>query len=139
MAAAGEYDMSTVAAEANEGRAAPIRVLFVEDEALIRISTADYMQDAGMVVVEAGMAGEALELANQRPVDILVTDVHLPDMTGLQLTLKLRAQFPDLPVIFATGDRNVEGAEGLSRSSLVTKPYDYDSLVSLIRSMVTDG
>ncbi|WP_430257315.1 response regulator [Neorhizobium sp. IRS_2294] len=131
--------MSTVAAEANEGRAAPIKVLFVEDEALIRISTADFLQDAGMGVVEAGTAGEALGLASEQPVDILVTDVHLPDMTGLQLTIKLRDQFPDLPVIFATGDRNVEGAEGLSRSGLVTKPYDYDSLVSLIRSMVSAG
>ncbi|MCK8778568.1 PAS domain-containing protein [Rhizobium sp. NTR19] len=116
--------------------ARPIRVLLVEDEALIRISTADFLQDVGMVVVDAGSANEAIGACGDQPVDILVTDVHLPEMSGLDLALKLRETWPALPVIFATGDRNVPGAENVQAMELLIKPYDYSQLESRIRSMV---
>lgn len=115
---------------------ASIRVLLCEDEALIRISTADYLQDFGMVVVEAGTGREAMDAIDGAAIDILVTDVHLPDMNGLDLILKLRENHPTLPVIFATGDLHVPGSEALDQSSLVTKPYDYDELAKRIREMV---
>ncbi|WP_348642837.1 response regulator [Neorhizobium alkalisoli] len=122
--------------EQTNGKPDGLKVLFVEDEALIRISTADFLQELGMTVIEAGAANEAIELARDQAFDVLVTDVHLPDMSGLDLILALRQSVPDLPVIFATGDRNVEGADNLARSALVTKPYDYDLLATLIRSVV---
>jgi len=114
----------------------PITVLLVEDEALIRISTADFLQDFGMNVLEAGTAKEALDAVGSHPIDILVTDVHLPEMSGLELALKVRETLPHLPVIFATGDRNVPGSEALGQAALITKPYDYDLLVTRIRAMV---
>ncbi|MBW6422775.1 PAS domain-containing protein [Rhizobium sp. XQZ8] len=114
----------------------PVTILLVEDEALIRISTADFLQDAGMNVVEAGSGQEAISEVAGRSVDILVTDVHLPEMSGLQLALKLRETLPDLPVIFATGDRNVPGSEELGNTALITKPYDYEQLASRIRAML---
>ncbi|HEV7437237.1 MAG TPA: PAS domain-containing protein, partial [Pseudorhizobium sp.] len=111
-------------------RKMPITVLLCEDEALIRISTADFLQDAGMNVVEAGASSEAISAAQSHPIDILVTDVHLPDMSGLDLILKLRETLPQLPVIFATGDRAVPGSEVLEKTALITKPYDYDLLAT---------
>ena len=128
---------SQVGAPASEAQQLPITVLLCEDEALIRISTADFLQDAGMNVVEAGTSAEAIEAAQSHPIDILVTDVHLPDMSGLDLILKLRETLPRLPVVFATGDRAVPGSEVLEKTALITKPYDYDLLATRIRSMVT--
>lgn len=113
-----------------------ITVLFVEDEALIRISAADFLHDAGLIVVEAGSAKEALAAVDDVRIDIAVTDVHLPEMSGPQLVLKIREVLPDLPVVFATGDSDVPEAEGLSRMALITKPYDYEALAALIRGMV---
>ncbi|MCJ8518468.1 PAS domain S-box-containing protein [Pseudorhizobium tarimense] len=127
----------TPAGEATAAQDLPITVLLCEDEALIRISTADFLQDAGMNVVEAGTSGEAIAAAQSHPIDILVTDVHLPDMSGLDLILKLRETLPQLPVIFATGDRAVPGSEVLERTALITKPYDYDLLATRIKSLVT--
>jgi CheY-like chemotaxis protein len=117
---------------------APLTVLLVEDEALIRISTADFLQDSGMNVLEAGSGQEAISNSSGKQVDVLVTDVHLPEMSGLQLALKLRETLPDLPVIFATGDRNVPGSEGLGNTALITKPYDYEQLAIRIRAMVPE-
>lgn len=114
----------------------PITVLLVEDEVLIRISTADLLQDSGMGVVEAGSADEALAALGDHPIDILVTDVNLPEMNGPQLILKIRETLPNLPVIFATGDNNVPGVEDLEHAAVIVKPYDYDMLVNHIRAMV---
>ncbi|MBP1844923.1 CheY-like chemotaxis protein [Rhizobium petrolearium] len=114
----------------------PITVLLVEDEVLIRISTADLLQDSGMSVVEAGSADEALAAMGDHPVDILVTDVNLPEMSGPQLILKIRETLPHLPVIFATGDNNVPGMEELEHSAVIVKPYEYEILVTHIRAMV---
>ncbi|MFD1747026.1 PAS domain-containing protein [Rhizobium helianthi] len=127
---------TNVGSSAGQKLPASIRVLLCEDEALIRISTADYLQDFGMVVVEAGTGREAMEAIDGAAIDILVTDVHLPDMNGLDLIHRLREDHPSLPVIFATGDLHVPGSEALDQSSLVTKPYDYDELAKRIREMV---
>ncbi|MDR6818303.1 PAS domain S-box-containing protein [Neorhizobium sp. 2083] len=132
-----EIHSAKPAAETRPAPELPIAVLLVEDEALIRISTADFLQDSGMTVIEAGTANEALAEVGGQAIDILVTDVHLPEMSGLQLALKLRETLPRLPVIFATGDRNVPGSEGLGDTALITKPYDYELLTTRIRSMVT--
>ncbi|TRL32260.1 hybrid sensor histidine kinase/response regulator [Rhizobium straminoryzae] len=131
-------DGATTVPSASSGPPPSIRVLLCEDEALIRISTADYLQDFGMTVVEAGTAREALEAVDGAAIDILVTDVHLPDMNGLDLLRRMRDTHPDLPVIFATGDMHVPGSEGLAKAKLVTKPYDYDVLARRIREMVGD-
>jgi PAS domain S-box-containing protein len=129
-----EHETSNAAGPAGD---LPITVLICEDEVLIRISTVDYLQDIGMNVVEAGTCAEAIAAAQSHPIDILVTDVNLPDMSGLELTLKLREGLPHLPVIFATGDRAVPGSEVLEKTALITKPYDYELLATRIRSMVT--
>jgi len=92
-----------------------------------------------MEVLDSGSAGEALAAAGGQKIDVLVTDVHLPDMSGLELALALRREQPDIPVIFATGDRNVPGAEGLVGTVLITKPYDYDLLAARIRAMVNSS
>lgn len=114
----------------------PIKVLICEDEALIRISTADFLQDHGMTVVEAGTASEAFEAADSNPIDVLVADVHLPDMSGVNLAITLKEAKPGLAVIFATGDRVICGLDKIPDAATITKPYDYEVLVEQIRMMV---
>jgi CheY-like chemotaxis protein len=89
-----------VAAPAPEGR---IQILVCEDEPLIRMNLVDLLEDMGHAVADAGNAGEALELAANSRFDILITDIGLPDMSGLELARRLRGQWPELPVIIASG------------------------------------
>ncbi|MEM5474399.1 PAS domain-containing protein [Hoeflea sp. AS60] len=104
-----------------------LTVLLVEDEALIRINTADMLEDMGHAVIEAGTAGEALKAAAAQAFDILVTDVGLPDMKGGELARRLRQMKPDIGIVFATGESQLpDGAEG--GAVLLTKPYSDDSL-----------
>ncbi len=96
-----------------------LRILLVEDELLVRMTTADLLADLGHEVVQAGSAAEALA-ALDRGVDLLMTDLGLPDMDGLALAAQARARLPGLRVIVASGGE--AGAE--SGYTVLDKPYD---------------
>ena len=85
------------------GQGAPgLRILLVEDNAMVRFSLEAMLSDLGHTVMAAGDAAEAMELAAHDP-DVLVTDLGLPDMDGLTLAGRLRARRPSLRVVVASG------------------------------------
>jgi signal transduction histidine kinase/DNA-binding response OmpR family regulator len=82
----------------------PRRVLFVEDEVVLRMSTVDMLERLGCLVAAVGSAEQALELLDRgSPFEVLLTDLGLPGMSGEELAAEVRRRFPDLPVIIATG------------------------------------
>ncbi len=82
-----------------------ITVLLVEDEALIRLNTAEIMEDAGVIVVEAGSAEEAKAALQTMAIDVLVTDVNLPGASGSELAAEARALRPATLIVYATVTR----------------------------------
>ncbi|OCW58546.1 PAS domain S-box protein [Hoeflea olei] len=112
----------------------PLTILLVEDEALIRINTADILGDMGYTVIEAGTAAEALKAAEASEFDILVTDVGLPDMKGGELASRVRRLKPRVGIVFATGETHVpEGAD--EDAMLLTKPYSDESLKAVLERL----
>jgi CheY-like chemotaxis protein len=100
----------------------PRRVLFVEDEVVLRMSTVDMLERLGCLVAAVGSAEQALELLNKgSPFEVLLTDLGLPGMSGEELAAEVRRRFPDLPVIIASGygksDQESEGPR------FIAKPY----------------
>jgi PAS domain S-box-containing protein len=97
------------------------RVLLVDDEEIVRISTADMLSDLGYAVVEAASAEEALELYDGgERFDIVVTDHLMPGMNGTQLADALSATQPHLRVLLVSG--YAEGAASLGR--VLKEPRD---------------
>lgn len=97
-------------------------VLLVDDEDVVRASTADMLEELGYEVLEAasGEAGLALVAEGAVP-DLLVTDHLMPGMSGVELAQALRATLPDLPVLIVSGYADVEDlSPGLAR---LTKPF----------------
>lgn len=81
-----------------------LSVLAVDDDALILMNTAAMLEDMGHSVMEAGSGEAALELLrNGSKIDLVITDQAMPGMRGDQLVSTIRAEWPDLPVILATG------------------------------------
>lgn len=107
-----------------------ITVLLVEDEALIRLNTAEIMEDAGLIVVEAGSAEEAKAALQTMAIDVLVTDVNLPGASGSELAAEARALRPATLIVYATGDPS--SVRGETDAIVVTKPYDAARLAELI-------
>lgn len=109
-----------------------IKVLVVDDDALILMSTAAMVEDLGHEVIEANSAREALEaIENGQHVDLLITDFSMPKMNGAQLASAAKQILPDLPIVLATGFAELPngGASSLPR---LAKPYQQDQLASVI-------
>lgn len=108
--------------------------LLVDDEVLVRMSTADMLAELGYDVAEASCAEEALRLVKEglRP-DLLVTDQLMPGMSGVQLAHELRTDLQDLPVLIVSGYAERDGVDpNLPR---LTKPFRQDELVERLASL----
>ncbi|MET0618258.1 MAG: response regulator, partial [Luteibacter sp.] len=78
-------------------------ILAVDDDDLVRATTAEMLRDLGYRVVTARSGAEALSLIEHTPVDLVLTDHAMPQMTGAQLAQQLRERDPSLPVVMVTG------------------------------------
>ncbi|WP_049810279.1 hybrid sensor histidine kinase/response regulator [Bradyrhizobium japonicum] len=103
-------------------------VLLVEDDELIRLTATEMLNDLGCKVMEASSAEEGLKALDQAAVDILVTDVGLPGVSGLQLAKDARSLRPDLCIVVATGDSGIQSEAELLDAVLVVKPYAPETL-----------
>jgi putative addiction module CopG family antidote len=109
-----------------------VTVLLVEDDALIRLNTAEMLQDTGLIVVEAGSAEEARAALQTMAVDILMTDLNLPGASGLELAAEARALNPSTTIVFATGDPSA--VRGETGAIVLAKPYDAAKLAEALVS-----
>ena len=112
------------------------RALLCEDDALIRLVTGEMLLELGLEVIEASTAAEALAALAATPVDLLITDVGLPDLSGIELAARVRASTPALPILFATGQVDPTGAEPIAASAILSKPYDIARLREAIARLV---
>jgi PAS domain S-box-containing protein len=110
-------------------------VLLVDDEPLVRASTAEMLADMGFDVIELASAEEAaLRLSRGVKVDLVVTDHLMPGMTGTDLARIVRESRPDLPVLIISGYAEAEGvAPDLPR---LTKPFRHAELAAMIESLM---
>jgi CheY-like chemotaxis protein len=122
-------DTSEPATEPTEPATTRGTALLVDDEELVRMSTADMLSELGYFVVEAASGEEALRLFNGGVrFDLLVTDHLMPGITGTDLARAIRSAKPDLPVLVVSGYAQNEGIEpNLPR---LTKPFRKDELAS---------
>lgn len=109
-----------------------LRILLCEDDVFIRMDMAQGLASAGYDVLEAGSAESALAVLQANPVDVLITDIGLPDQSGEALAVEARALLPDLPIIFATGGIDVPTAAHLHRCQVITKPFRDSDLIKMI-------
>lgn len=114
-------------------------VLVVEDEPLIRFATLDALEDAGYDVLEAASADEAMVLFRSRPdIDIVFTDVNMAgSMDGLQLTQRVRAMRPNTGIIITSGVVRLDPMLLPANTVFLSKPYQYDEILSSIDQLLT--
>ena len=113
-------------------------ILIVDDDALMRRSLAYNLEQAGYRAASAASAEDALAIARRERPDLVLLDIGLPGMDGLDAVRRFKDQY-DLPVIFLTARRReldeVLGLE-LGADDYVTKPFDFDVLLAHIRAVL---
>jgi CheY-like chemotaxis protein len=121
-----------------EMREGEVTVLLVEDEPLIQLLGADYLQEDGYVVETAGSATEAMnkiKMLNGQ-IDLAIIDVGLPDRKGDLLVAELRAIYPHLPIIVATGYDEMAMCKKFgsdNRVGYLRKPYSREEVLLAVK------
>jgi DNA-binding response OmpR family regulator len=113
-------------------------ILLVDDDALLRRSLAFNLQQAGFSTIAAASAEDALAMVRQDPPDLVILDIGLPGMDGLDALRHFRESM-SVPIIFLTARRRefdqVLGLE-LGADDYVTKPFDLDVLLARIKAVL---
>ncbi len=113
-----------------------MQILYVEDNLLVREVTLELLAQEGRHFVALGTAEEALEEFKARPSDMVITDVSLPSMSGIELARHLLKIDPELPIIIASGyalDFGMHDFGPTVRS--IIKPFDADDIDALINQI----
>jgi PAS domain S-box-containing protein len=112
------------------GRGRPHTILLVEDDELVRISAAMLLESLGHAVVEAGTGAQALAMLESEPaIDVLMTDLGLPDINGADVVERAWAARPRLMVVVATGRAATDVADG---AAALQKPYDLRQMAAAL-------
>ena len=112
-------------------RSATLSVLIVDDEVSTRNLCRDVASEAGLLVHASGTTEQAIEILDQHPIDIVVTDLKVPQSGGLELIKRIRASNPEIAVIVLTQYGTIETAIEATRlgaTDYITKPFHVEEM-----------
>jgi PAS domain S-box-containing protein len=120
------------------------RILIVDDEPMVAVSTGRLLQDKGFHVTAATEAQQALSLLDQEPFDLIVSDLAMPHMDGQQFWHVVGERHPRLAnrIIFSTGDTSGQRANAFLQASgcaWIAKPFKSEELLALIHATLPES
>ncbi len=117
-------------------------ILVIDDEPNMRAALERHLMAGGHEVSVAGNGAEAMEMVERRPVDLVITDLYMPGMDGVEFTIRLRQGHPDVKVIAISGGGWKNNAEALELARRVgahrtlPKPFQQDELLATVDSVL---
>ncbi len=116
-----------------------LRVLLVEDDDDNRELMAEVLEASGYAVLSAASGQEGLKTLSEHSIDVVVTDVGMPGMGGLEMAKAAKAIAPTVPVVIVTGwaERDdIARARGREVDAVLIKPVDPDALTSAVADVL---
>jgi len=116
-----------------------IRIMVIDDEPLMRVTIRDALIAEGYKVVTAETGRKGLDLFRNNQTDILITDLKLPDMDGIQILKEVKTRNPEAQVIVITAYGSVDSAVTAMKegaSDYLTKPFSMDELLLIAKRLV---
>lgn len=115
---------------------APKRILLVDDDVLIAMSSADMLTDLGHEVIEVYSGKEALTLLDGgEAFDVVITDYSMPGMTGAELIKAVKARLPSMPIVMASGYADLPPGVEIDVARL-GKPYSQEQLAQVLNKLM---
>jgi two-component system, cell cycle response regulator CpdR len=137
VAASPAYGWCKRRTDVRPGILTPLKILYVEDNDLVREVTAELLAQEQRQIVACADAEEALEKFRQNPFDIVITDVSLPVMSGIDLARSILSVKPHLPIIIASGYSLDFGLENWGANvRAIIKPFQGPEIEALISELI---
>ena len=116
----------------------PPAVLVVEDEELVRINSCERLEKAGLRVLEAADADEAIALLEAHPeIKVLVTDVRMPGwMSGIDLARQVEKRWPEISILVTSAYYTEEDGTLPENMTVYPKPFPPEGLVNQVRLLL---
>jgi DNA-binding NtrC family response regulator len=117
------------------------KILIIDDEAIVRISCKKCLLPEGYDVDSAENGIEGLRLVESNAYDLILTDLKMPDMDGIEFLAKIKETHPNARVIMITGYSTTEHAEQAMRSgayNYIEKPFTPETLVKAVKDALSD-
>ncbi|MDO8446359.1 MAG: response regulator [Deltaproteobacteria bacterium] len=114
-------------------------ILVVDDDPFVLESLSGILNESGYRVLSSGTAGEAIAQLDQNSIDVILADIMMPRISGLQLLEKIHTLTPETPVIMMTAYPELDLAiDSIKKGAFdfITKPYKYESLISVVAKAV---
>lgn len=111
------------------------KILVVDDEYYIRDLLKKSLSKEGYEVIDVENGVLAIELVEREKFDLVISDIRMPKMSGMELFRRIRSEFPDLPVILVTGYADIEGARKALKEGAVdyiSKPFKLEELLKSV-------
>jgi len=116
-------------------------ILVVDDEPPLLNLTREILESQGYHITCAENAKQALDILEQNSIDLLLSDVIMPEMDGYQLATKVREKYPGIKIQLVSGfadDRHIDIADNSFHDNLIYKPYQSRTLLKRIRDLLDD-
>jgi two-component system response regulator TctD len=119
----------------------PQRILVIEDDADLAVAIQRSLELNGFAVTVARDGGEGLRLQRQRPFEIVVTDIFMPETDGVEVITRLSREFPGTKIVAMSGrpERRridyLQFAHQFGADRVLQKPFNLDELISAVREL----
>ena len=117
------------------------KILLIDDEATVRATLRDMLEEAGHEVLEAGDGDEGLAVLDANTADAVITDLIMPQKEGIETIREVRARFPAMKILAISGGSAghmdyLEFAQKLGADKVLSKPLDFDELAQTVSALL---
>jgi two-component system, response regulator, stage 0 sporulation protein F len=115
------------------------KILVADDEMSIRLLYSEELREEGYEVFTASNGKEALEVVNKEPLDLIILDIKMPEMSGIEVLRQIKEKYPNLPVLLSSAYSEYKQDFGTWASEeYLVKSSDLDDLKAAVRKHLKD-
>lgn len=117
------------------------RILIMDDDAAVRTALKKLLQQEGHEITEAQNAAEGAKIYSVSTLDLIITDLLMPERDGVEALLELRSQYPDIKTIVISGDAPefLPIVEDLGANRTIAKPFKNQDVLTAVRELLAEN